>query len=296
MSRNCATKWGVLIGKESLRFLKRTSISVSLTILRGHIFFVKRFPFGNEVSSKFMEELWDVKSLIDTPNGKLLFQTPTLLNVYRAKTLMTKEPETILWLDEIPAKSYFWDIGANIGIYSIYAAVLRNCKVVSVEPSYLNLDLLFRNVQNNNCEDKITILPLAVGANNREDFLFMSRENLIWGGAHNSAGLAINQSGESMLNPVRSLQVIATIDQLIKCYDLPEPEFIKIDVDGLELAVLEGALASFGNLISILIEIDVRNRENSDLIEKLLERNGFIKRGQIGNIMLSENQIWDKYE
>ena len=54
----------------------------------------------------------------------LLFFTPNDLCEMRVETLFTKEPETIKWIDNFSVKSnsIFWDIGANIGLYSIYAA------------------------------------------------------------------------------------------------------------------------------------------------------------------------------
>ena len=291
---NHAIRKRLSFGKRYLRPLKKWMFAFLLSVLKWQMYTIRKFPFGYEVSSKYLESLWDVKSPVDTPSGKLIFQTPTSLNRFRAQTLLTKEPETISWLNEIPFGSKLWDIGANIGIYSIYASVFRRCQVVAVEPSNLNLDLLFRNIQNNNCEDQITILPIAVGAMDKQDFLYMSLENLTWGGAHNSAGFAINQSGGSMLNPAKSLQIIATIDQLITTYNLNKPEYIKIDVDGLELKVLEGALVTLSRVKSILIEVDIKNTENNNSIAKLLQSYGFIQRQEIGSTILSENQIWDK--
>lgn len=283
-----------VFGRRFLRFFKSVFLSSMLTLLKLHVFLVKKLPFGFEVTSKLLEFLWEEKLSIDTPNGKALFQTPTSLNRYRAQTLLTKEPETILWLDEIPFNSCLWDIGANVGIYSVYAALFRHSNVIAVEPSSINLDLLFRNIQNNNCEDFITILPIAVGATNSQEFLYMSRENLTWGGAHNSAGLPVKQSGEPMHEPVKSLQLVATIDQLIQSYKIASPEYIKIDVDGLELNVLIGALGIFPNLKSVLIEIDVGNQKNLYLVEDFLKSHNFSKRTLIGSVVLSENQIWDK--
>jgi len=46
-----------------------------------------------------------------------------LVPLWRSQTLFTKEPEMIEWIDSIDSGSTFWDIGANIGLYSIYGAV-----------------------------------------------------------------------------------------------------------------------------------------------------------------------------
>ena len=65
---------------------------------------------------------------------KLTFYTPNRLSFYRADTFSTKEPETLSWIDNFNSKSNFWDIGANIGIYSCYAAKKKNCNVYAFEP------------------------------------------------------------------------------------------------------------------------------------------------------------------
>lgn len=43
---------------------------------------------------------------------------------YRGKNFYTKEPETVAWINSFNKKNTFFDIGANIGIYSLYAASL----------------------------------------------------------------------------------------------------------------------------------------------------------------------------
>ena len=82
----------------------------------------------------------------------------------RAKTLLTKEPETINWLNHMPEGSVLWDIGANIGTYSIYAAK-NNIRVIAVEPSFMNIEILNRNVISNRVQDLVTIVTCAVGSN-----------------------------------------------------------------------------------------------------------------------------------
>ena len=62
------------------------------------------------------------------------------------KRLFKKEPETISWINnfykfKINKKIKFWDIGANIGVYSIYAGKkYKNIEIVSFEPSTSNLE------------------------------------------------------------------------------------------------------------------------------------------------------------
>ena len=65
---------------------------------------------------------------------------------WRALTFYTEEPETIKWLDGMKKDDLFWDIGANVGLYSIYAAKSSGCRVLAVEPEAQNYALLLENI------------------------------------------------------------------------------------------------------------------------------------------------------
>ena len=59
---------------------------------------------------------------------------------YRASSFLYKEPETIKWIDSFNSSEYFLDIGANIGIYSLYAAK-KGISTTCIEPDALNFAL-----------------------------------------------------------------------------------------------------------------------------------------------------------
>ena len=56
--------------------------------------------------------------------------------VWRYKTLFLKEPETIEWLRALGPDDVLWDIGANVGVYSLYAAIVTGCRVVAAITFY----------------------------------------------------------------------------------------------------------------------------------------------------------------
>ena len=71
-----------------------------------------------------------------------IFHNISRLTNYRYKTFSSKEPDTLDWIDTFSDGSIFWDIGANIGLYSIYAGkTIKDIKIYSFEPSYFK----FRN-------------------------------------------------------------------------------------------------------------------------------------------------------
>ncbi len=52
------------------------------------------------------------------------------------------EPETIRWLDRVPEGEVLWDIGAKVGVYTIYGAVKRKLRVLAFEPGAASLATL----------------------------------------------------------------------------------------------------------------------------------------------------------
>ena len=257
-------------------------------------FLITKLPRGRFATSLGLQKIWDVTYKTKINHKFLYFHIPNWLAFYRAKTLLTKEPETIAWLNKIKTKSVIYDIGSNVGMYSIYAAAVRDCEVMSFEPSFLNLELLFRNVQTNNLQDKITIVPLSLSNENQIENFYMQEGDNIWGGAHNSSGSDKSQDGKKMLNFKISSQLALSLDALVEIFRIPNPGHIKIDVDGLESKILQGGLKTFGNSKSILIEIDEKNKDQNNEVQVLLSNLGFVKLISIDKIELSENQIWVK--
>ena len=97
-----------------------------------------------------------------SPKKALPFALDTSSEIpkFRAETFWTKEPETIQWIDDNlsfkPKTDLIIDVGANIGIYSLYAAGV-NCvvPVFAIEPVSTTYDELLRNIASNQREEQI---------------------------------------------------------------------------------------------------------------------------------------------
>ena len=121
-------------------------------------------------------------------NKNIKFFSPNNLIDWRIKKYFSKEPETLEWIDNFEKKDdlIFWDIGANIGLYSIYNATRNDkLKTIAFEPSSSNLRVLSRNISINNLSDSIHIFPLAL-SNLPKNISLMNESNFIEGGALNS--------------------------------------------------------------------------------------------------------------
>ncbi len=206
---------------------------------------------------------------------------------FRASTFERKEPETLKWIDGFDPRDSLLDIGANIGVYSLYAAK-RGVHVVALEPDCLNFALLIQNIRLNECSDLIRAYPFALNNNSGVFPLFVSEGE--WGTAGNSCGEAINHEGKSFeAKYVQQTYGISCLD-LIQLLDTPV-NHLKVDVDGNEGLIIDAAsaLLTSPSLKSILIELS-ENRPDYDHCIRLIKSYGFI----LNNIE-GANHIFKRY-
>ena len=174
--------------------------------------------------------------------GGIRFYCPTPFCVWRAETLLTKEPETIAWINRMVPGEVFYDIGANVGCYSLYAAK-RGLHVVAFEPGAANYAVLMRNLELNPCPGRFEVFPVALSGETRVGMLGMN---------HTEAGLALHGINRPM--GFGQPTMIYALDELITEFRLPLPDHIKIDVDGAEDSVLRGAPKALAGTTSIMME------------------------------------------
>jgi FkbM family methyltransferase len=207
-------------------------------------------------------------------NKDLIFFSPNFLINLLIRDFYSKEPETLEWIDNFDKKGkiIFWDIGSNIGLYSVYAAAtIENIEVISFEPSTSNLRILSRNISINNLEKKIKIFQLPLGLN-KNQFLEFSERKFNEGESHNSLDKNIDFEGKK-LDPMNSYQVLSTnIDQVIDDKILDIPNYIKIDVDGIEHLILKGGIKLLKNtkISEIQIEINENYSEQFNSVMKIM--------------------------
>jgi FkbM family methyltransferase len=241
-----------------------------------------------------LKEFYESKcyTAIKILNKNLVFFTPNHLTKWLVNTMLTKEPETINWINSFKKKKIiFWDIGANLGLYSIYAAIKhKNIFIYSFEPSVNNLRILSRNIFINNLEKKIIInqIPLT---NKKNKYLTMSQRSFIEGDALNTFGEKFNFEGKKMKSTHNYQIYGTTIDSLVNTKSTQLPNYIKIDVDGIEHLILSGGkkLLKNKNILSIIIEINDKFKKQHKSIFKILKNCNFklYKKEQNYNLLKS---------
>jgi FkbM family methyltransferase len=170
---------------------------------------------------------------VSTPDGLFFLHTEDIyINAHMSSGLVY-EHQILKSLRPIIKKSkYIVDVGANIGCHAVsYANMNPNCKIWAFEPQKALADILQKNCTVNNIgSDRIEIHSCALG--HKECKLKLcSLENVYDAGrcGYNRGGAKFGVGGEETL--------VRTLDSL----DLPGLDFMKIDVEGAEGLVIEGA-------------------------------------------------------
>lgn len=211
----------------------------------------------HRVVARVVENLMhDNLAQVDTARGPLkLLQMRSAFTASAVARFHTDEPETLAWIDGFRPGDVFWDIGANIGLYALYAALGRDVRVLAFEPSGWNFGVLVEHIELNRLGDRVSPFCVALGDRNGIGELFMSQTGAGHGG--NTLDAAQNQF-ESFTPAFRQAVLAFSIDGFRATYDLPAPTHVKIDVDGIEGEIVAGAAATLPHVSSILIEVQGR--------------------------------------
>ena len=221
--------------------------------------------------------------------------TPNRLCRYRLDTFSTKEPELLDWLDEYRDAGAFFDIGANIGIYSLYAAQAHKMPVYSFEPSVFNLRQLCKNVSINNLSDLITVVPIPLSDNDGiSKFIVSSEEE---GGALNAFGVEYGFDGQRVDIGVEYNLPGMTLDSLLETGLIRDvPALIKIDVDGIEHLIIDGARGTLTHpdCISVLVEVNENFVHQAENVTRNLKDFGFALKEQRHSEILDSSEVFNK--
>lgn len=207
-----------------------------------------------------------------------LHATSDMERKWRARTC-AKEPWTVAWIENhVFPGDVFYDIGANVGAFSLIAAkrLHNDVRVVAFEPGYATFAHLCDNIVDNGCQSSILPVPLPLSSETGlAGFKYrtldpgQSRHALIdraWGRPSKNK----NKVEARYTQPVLAVR----LDDMVEQYGLPHPTHIKLDVDGAELRVLEGAsrVLESPSIKTLLIEID---RDLAVAVAQLLQHKRF---------------------
>lgn len=265
---------------------------------------VGKFKVGRYVYENVLNNAMSRVKIVTYEGTTLMFSIPNSLCKYRVDTFSSKEPETLEWIDSMPKGSILWDIGANVGLYSCYAAKKCGARVFSFEPSVFNLELLGRNIFLNNLANLITIIPLPLAGELGESKLNMTSTQ--WGGALSTFGQTYGHDGLPMEKVFEFSTIGLSMTDAIRMLQISAPNYIKMDVDGIEHLILKGGLDVLSRVDGVLIEINDHFAEQArDANTYLIEAGLILKEKRHADYFNSDafgsgrhtfNQIWIRGE
>ncbi len=220
---------------------------------------------------------------IPTKKGDLLCKIDHGRLLWRANTFYIEEPETINWLDTLKKEDVLWDVGANVGLFSIYAAKVSGCKVYAFEPESQNYASLVENIALNDLGD--LCFPAALAINDSSKIGQLNVRYITKSGAYNLFETderkdytpeSIKSVGGKENCVVKQLTYGVSIDDLINKHGLTPPSHIKIDVDSIEYFIIKGADKTLDSEQVKSVLVEVNRRSEYDLkIPEILKEKGF---------------------
>ncbi len=164
-------------------------------------------------------------------------------------------------LHVLDPQDLFIDIGANIGSYTVLACGVRGARGYCFEPVPSTYCRLLDNIAINNLSPRV--VPMNIGLSNADGNLnFTNNEK-----TENHVVSESEASAQSVRVPVLKLDTVLASES---------PSMMKIDVEGFETAILDGAEKTLGNpsLHSILIELNGSGKRygfnENDILSKLM--------------------------
>ena len=190
----------------------------------------------------------------------------------RCSSYINDEPLTLDWLESFDENSIFYDIGSNIGGFSFLASVInKNIKVFSFEPNFMNFYCQLKTCVQNKFSN---IFPMNLAINDNDEFNLFKYDWLN-NGSKGTFGdkLKAEMLNSDYSNPFKrgissEIGILGvSLDSLVYDFGLDIPNYIKIDVDGNDLLVLEGAkkLLYEDSVKEIFVEIDDKIYTNNEI-------------------------------
>ncbi len=181
--------------------------------------------------------------------------------------------------------SVFWDIGANVGVLTLYAAMRGDLEVWAFEPAAVNYYNLVANCELNHLEKRVRCLHL--GFSDRVGIVDLHVSQLM---SARSFTFKESQKLDVRRRTYPSIQAVqvCTIDEFIARYGAPCPNYIKIDVPGLTQEIFIGAKHTLARPALREIQVEAREHKGGRRIAELLAPLGF---KMIGRGMRCEGQL-----
>jgi FkbM family methyltransferase len=208
------------------------------------------------------ESIWDVHVRDNGQDAQMLVEF-FKYNIWARLKGLGPEPKVI------------YDLGANIGISSLFLATLcPKARIYGFEPMPANYELCVRNLSN---LTNAQVFNCAVGASSGTMSFEITDDP-------RAGHLAGSRSLESLHSSSRIEVAVCSVADLVEVKGLVPPDFLKVDVEGAELDVLNG-LGVYAKGINQM-HIETHSTKLHQECARWLQLNGF---GVVEEIHYSED-------
>lgn len=227
---------------------------------------------------------------------EISYQTTSKRLLWQAFGQEHIEPDLLNFIDEIPADSVYFDIGASNGIFALYAAATGK-KVFCFEPEAANFALLSHNTFLNHKSHRHPASNFNVALSDTTELGSIFIEKYEAGGHLKILDAPIKRKSVEFQPDFRQAVLKYRMDDFMALTKIPPPEYIKIDVDGYEQQVLRGMIQTLSSqtVKKILIELE-EDGENFTACRDILQTLGFKIESQkrVQNYFGENNFIFSK--
>ena len=222
---------------------------------------------------------------------KIVYCIPNAHTLWRVHTLQSKEPDTLEWIAGFDKDDVLLDVGANVGMYTIWAAMTAGVSVYAFEPEAQNYALLNKNIFSNNLQDRV--IAYAAALSDEAGFSDLHLSGFLIGGSCHSFGEAVDYHLQPSNTGLRQGCFSTTLDAIVESGVLPCPTHIKIDVDGIEHKVIAGADKTLDDarVRSVLVELNTNLVQHRAIIDQLESRGFALQREKLAQSIRQEGDF-----
>ena len=215
----------------------------------------------------------DLRYRVETKKGPLFIHCDSETVRIRARAMLIREPDTLTWIESFAPDEVLWDIGANIGVFTLYAARVAEARVVAFDPLPMNHAGLTRNLDLNGLTDKVNAFCVALSDTTEFARLRVPARANTPGGA----GGVFNDENDNFGKPVAAVYELGAlgfgIDDFLDKFDIPFPNHIKLDIDGIQGRVIAGARKTLrdARLKTVMIELQPMPEQSEFILQEMSE-------------------------
>jgi FkbM family methyltransferase len=214
---------------------------------------------------------------ISDDDRRYRFNCENLREYSRCVKMFIKEPGTCEWIKQyLTPGQVFYDIGANIGVYTVLAAFQTGTagKVFAFEPHSGNFSRLLHNLQANNLTGMVHALNMAL--NDTPGIFPFHHVDIGSGQSDSQLDSGANHPEMSRPSAVSEFKFATSVDDLIESHRFDKPDHVKIDVDGNELLILTGMKRLFsGAGRPKTVQVEIHEATEADIVD-FMQGFGFI--------------------